>query len=455
METNDSDKTGMDRRRFMQASALATGASVITAKKTFAAGSAQPTVGSSDDLNVAFLGMGAQGQQLLESAKIIPGLRFRAVCDIWERSQRIGKGRLRQYGHDVTVYEDYQEMLDNEDLDAVIVATPDWMHAEHANACMRKGVDVYCEKEMSNSLEKARSMVETARETGKLLQIGHQRRSNPRYIHAVERLIKEERLLGRVTQAYAQWNRAKSDDLTVPRGNEISQETLDRYGYGNTHQFMNWRWFKKYGGGPIVDLGSHQIDIFAWVFGTNPRSVIASGGVDFYDNHEWYDTVMAIYEFENEFGVSRAMYQVLTTTSSGGFYEKFMGVDGTLNISEVTFRANAVEKEVNDDNKDRWAQLARQGMLNPIERAIKPVSTKQVAKDVRESPPLPQWPLPVVLNKPAHTPHLENFFGAIRHGEALNCPPETGYETAVAVLTVNEAVEAQRRLAFEPEDFEV
>ena len=83
------------------------------------------------------------------------------------------------------------------------MATPDFWHAEHAIAALKKGLHVYCEKEMSNDIEKAKQMVLTARETGKLLQIGHQRRSNPRYIHCYEKLMKEANLLNQVTTSTA------------------------------------------------------------------------------------------------------------------------------------------------------------------------------------------------------------------------------------------------------------
>ncbi len=332
----------IDRRAFLAAAAAA-GATTTLGRKSFA----QQAPKGPNDVNIGIIGVGAQGRILTESILRIPGIRFKAVCDIWSYSQRYTSRFLMKYGHEVNVYEDYREMLAQEqDLDAMVIATPDWMHAEHAIASMEAGLDVYCEKEMSNSLEKARDMVLASRRTGKLLQIGHQRRSNPRYLHAIDNLIHGERLLGRVTQAYAQWNRAKSEDLGTPRGYEMEPDYLEKYGYASMTQFRNWRWYKKYGGGPIVDLGSHQIDIFAWVFGTNPRSVIASGGVDFYTQHEWYDNVMAIYEFENEYGVSRAMYQVLTTTAHGSFYESFLGEDGSIDLSEVPERGNTAAKEV-------------------------------------------------------------------------------------------------------------
>lgn len=448
----------LTRRDFIQ-SAAAAGMWLTASKSGIAEQPAEtpavPSPKNPDEVNVALIGVGAQGRVLLDAARRIPGIKFKAVCDIWPYSQQYGAGQLARLGHKVNVYEDYREMLDKEKgLNAVLVATPDWMHAEHANACLQAGLHVYCEKEMSNSLEKARSMVQTAKSTGKLLQIGHQRRSNPRYRHAIDVLIREANLLGRVTHAYGQWNRAKSDDLTCAERLVISQEKLEKYGYTNMHAFQNWRWFKKYGGGPIVDLGSHQIDLFAWVWGCNPKSVIASGGIDFYKTHEWYDNVLTIYEFETPLGVSRAFYQVLTTNKNGGYYEKFMGEDGTILISEQTALGNAVESE-RDEQATEWKKWVEKGYLDAMTDQISRSATQNTVVDVRASKPPKRWPLPIELSKPAHQPHLENFFGAIRYGVKLNCPAEVGYETAVAVLAANESVAAGRRVEFKAEEFRV
>jgi len=406
-----------------------------------------------DQLNVAVIGTGEEGRILIGASLRIPGIRFKAICDIYGYSQHYAKGILRNRGQIVNVYEDYREMLDSEkDLDAVIVATPDWMHAEHANACMKKGLHVYCEKEMSNSLEKAASIVRTARETGRIVQIGHQRRSNPRYIHAIEKLIHEIHLLGRVTHATAQWNRAKVKDLGWPKKYELSAATLDKYGYNSMTEFRNWRWYKKYGGGPIVDLGSHQIDLFEWVWGVNPSSVIASGGVDFYKQHEWYDNVLCIYEYKTPEGMARAFYETLTTTSHRGFSEAFRGVNGTIEIAEIPQRGNSVLHEAHAPD---WDPYVAEGLLKKPSSSIKKSTTKDISVDSRASAEAGKWLLPIDLAKPAHQPHLENFFNAIRYGTPLNCPPEKGYETAVAVLAVNRAVASEKKIKFQKSDFHV
>jgi predicted dehydrogenase len=407
------------------------------------------------ELNIALLGAGAQGQVLTDAMLRIPGLRFRAVCDIWkEYNQKRVVNTLKKFKHPVTGYEDYREMLDKEkDLDAVVIATPDFWHAQHTVDCLKAGKHVYCEKEMSNTLEGARSMVLAARETGKLLQIGHQRRSHPRYRHAFDNLLGQASLLGRIVTINGQWNRAVSQDLGWPERYPVPDDRLKQYGFKDMHQFRNWRWFKGLGGGPIVDLGSHQIDIFAWFLGANPSAVTASGGLDYYDpkTHEWYDTVMAIYEYETPKGKARAYYQTQTTNGSQGYFENFMGDQGTLVISESEL--NNPGALYRDPNAPAWDQWVQKGWITePKQQEMKPKSEGAVL-DVRESVSPDLHRVPVVLKDPYHQPHLQNFFDAVRGTAKLNCPAEIGYETAVAVLKVNQAIEAQQRLTFKPEDF--
>lgn len=422
---------------------------------------------SGDTLNVALIGCGEQGRVLLNAALKIPDIRFVAICDIWPYNRTYGERLLKKFGHDPKPFEDYREMLSAvPEIDTVIVATPDFMHAVHANAAMRAGKHVYCEKLMSNTVEGARSMVRTSHETKKLLQIGHQRRSNPRYIFARDKLVREAHILGRITNASGQWNRAVTDDLGFPARYALSEAKLHEYGYANMHQFRNWRWFKKYAGGPISDLGAHQIDVFNWMLGVNPRSVMAGGGVDYYTTHEWYDNVFAIYEFPTATGMVRTSYTVLTTTSAGGgYHEYFMGDEGALKISENP-KYTKLYREARAPEWDAWVAkgyIVRPGSGEGAAVATKPWDKPRPAfslaparasvVDVRETAELSAWDIPVTLDKPIHQPHLENFFGAVRHGTPLTCPGDSAFATAVTVLRVNDAVAAQRMLKFAPEDF--
>lgn len=436
---------------------------------------AQELGAKGDTVNVALIGCGEQGRILTNAALPIPGIRFKAVCDIWPYNLTRSERLLKKFGHDAQPFEDYQEMLATvKELDAVIIATPDFKHAEHTNAALKAGKHVYCEKLMSNTVEGARSMVETARATKKLLQIGHQRRSNPRYQHARDKIVREAHLLGRITNISGQWHRAVTDDFGFPSNQKLSDEKLAKYGYANMHEFRNWRWFKKYAGGPISDLGAHQIDVYNWMLGVNPRMCIASGGVDYYKTHEWYDNAIAIYEFPTKDGIVRATYEVLTTTSAGGgYHEYFMGDEGALKISENP----KFTKLYREARAPEWDQFVTQKLISrpdsgegaltglkpwekPRQKMAMPSKVPAGASasgpatvDVRETAQLSAWDIPVTLDKAIHQPHLENFFDAIRKGAALNCPADQAFASAVTVLKVNEAIAAQKMLTFSPEDF--
>lgn len=437
----------IDRRQFIKTSTAA-GASLILAPHVLTGAKSFGV----DDINVALLGAGAQGQVLMNACLKIPGIRFKAVCDIWkEYNQKRVYRLLGKYGHKLNAYQDYREMLaDEKDLDAVIVATPDFWHAEQATACLEAGLNVYCEKEMSNTLEGAKQIVRAAKKSGKLLQVGHQRRSNPRYIHCYEKLIKEAKILGHITTINGQWNRAVQPDLGWPEKYAIPQSRLEQYGFQSMAQFRNWRWYKGLGGGPIVDLGSHQIDIFSWFLDAVPSSVMASGGTDYYDSqtHEWYDTVMAMFEYDTPKGLVRAFYQTITTNSNMGYFENFMGDQGTLQISESAGRA-AIYREQSAPLWDKWMD---KNFLNAPEEEATP-NVNGAVLDVRETVAPPKYELPVTFNDPYHKPHLENFFNSIRGKDTLNCPAEVGYETAVAVLKVNEAVEKASLVKYDRNEF--
>lgn len=443
--THPAIHASLNRREFIRAAAV-TGAGLMITLPSWA----QEQTRSADELRVAMIGPGSQGRNLLTQCLKIPGIRFVAIADVWPYHQRYAANLLKKYDQPVNVYTDYQELLAQEkDLHAAIVATPDWCHAEQVIACLKAGVHVYCEKEMSNTLEGCRAMVLAARETGKLLQVGHQRRSNVRYFHA-RKMIYNDKVLGRMTHVYGQWNRAKRYDLGWPEGQEVDAATLEKYGYGTMERFRNWRWYKQFSGGPMADLGSHQIDVFNWFLESPPRVVLASGGQDYYNDREWYDNVLAIYEFQTGDQPVRGCYQVLNTTSYGGFYETFMGDEGSLVISEDTrkgfvFREVTAKKREWEDEASKIEEMGRDAIELKIGETLAPDGsrTPEAEQLIAES------------QKPPHQLHLENFFDAVRGKGKLNCPPEVAYETAVAVLKANEAVATGKRIELTAADYRV
>lgn len=407
---------------------------------------AAASTAANSTINVGIIGTGVQGRILAECVRKIEGVKCIAICDIWDYNRNYMYRRFtRAYKNPVNAYVDYKEMLEKEkDLDAVVVATPDHYHAEHAIAAMKAGKHVYCEKEMSHEIKLAQDMVAASNETGKLLQIGHQRRSNPVYQYAYK-MINEEGLCGRLTALYGQWNRTPEALLEWPNGQDIPDELLKKYGYENMNEFKNWRWYKKYSGGPISDLGAHQIDIFSWFLNTEPYAVTAFGGADFPDfpdanvKREWYEDVTVMYDYKTTFqskkGSARSYYQVLNTASWQEYFERFSGSKGMITLSENPKNCYFVPG-ANIDPPE-WMQGVEQVAIGgglqgiPLIPAFKKRSEQHAA---------------VIADfeaKQGHHLHLENFFAAVAKNDKkmLNCPGEFGLDSCITVLSVIPAIE--------------
>ncbi len=231
-------------------------------------------------------------------------------------------------------------------------------------------------------------------------------------------------------------------------------------------ELVNWRWYEKYGGGPLGDLGSHQIDIFSWFLGdVNPTSVLAVGGKDYY-KYQQDEDVMAVYEYQSNMGTVRAFYQVLNTCgygTYGSYYETFMGDIATLLISEFggdwnngwLFREDYAWAE--KDVLKRWEQCEKSGYVGKRNVKAEDKQQKEALLKIGSTIATPHFfPLLTKLETAVHAPHLKNFFDAIRDSKVkLNCPGEEGYRTAVAVLRANEAIQKGIKVKFKEADFKV
>lgn len=480
----------MDRRSFLRTSAVSgAGLYLATSKSAIAQGEAPGRT-----IKCALVGCGAQGDRLrVAASKVMSGIQWVAVADIWKYNRNPVARRMEyENKHQVTgpvaQYDTIEEMLEKQpDIEAVFIATPDHLHAPFSRMCLEKGKSVYCEKMMSNTIEGARDMVKAGKANNGMFQIGHQRHSNPRYIHLRENIIKQG-LLGRITHCYGQWNRgvSASQPLGIPKNQTIPAEMLSKYGFDSMEQFRNWRWFAKYGAGPIADLGAHQIDMFNWMYETTPVSIYAAGGVDYYDGgpgpdgqpkakFELPDNVMCIYEYKLKGGTEtmRAYYQVLTTTGSQGYYEKHMGVAGSAIISESpTYNQVYAEPgqdwskwttgdhpalvKAPDNVKNKFWEHTR-GWTKPPPKSYAVTGVAKAVADARESKALDPWEIPVVLDVYPHTPHVKNFIEAVqtKNHAHLTCPVEMAFHCAVTVLSAYESLKTGQKVLFKPTDFTV
>jgi len=413
-----------------------------------------------DKVNIAVVGCGGRGSGVLFSnIPKIPSANLVAVCDIVESRREGAKERFNsQFGGKVNAYEDFYEMLEKEELDAVVLTTPDFWHKAHAVDAMNAGLHVYCEKAMSNNIEDAKKMAQAMKSTGKLLQIGRQRRSNDRYRFTHQILLEREQMFGRLTHAIGQWNRSRIWSQRPNKRDNIDLKKLDRYGFKTMDQVYNWRNYKELGGGVVSDLGSHQIDIFNWFFGSFPHTVYASGNNSYF-GLEQADTMATILEYDTPKGPAIGIYENISNSRAVGVYERFIGDDGAFIISEG--KDNKIYRESRVSSK-RWKKYIDKGYLSNLADMQQYKEKESGDSGIKETAPQISYDIKdmndmdKVYNLAAHTAHLYNFVESVRGEETLNYDAEESYKSEVCIYKIHEAINAGgNRIKINPKEYNI
>ncbi len=395
----------------------------------------------------------------------IPGIRVQAICDIWEHAQKRGKHRVRtRQGNDPpNVYIDLDEMLVNEkDLDAAIITTPDFWHAPHAIQCMEAGLHVYCESMMAHTIDAARSIVRTSEHTGKLCQIGYQHRSSAVYQYIQSRLLSEHRICGDIHNINSQWNitsQALADWRSHRRMN-IPEEILRRYGYEDMRGFLNWRHDLARSHGVLAWTTARQMDLIHWLIDAIPSAVNVNASRHIYKNREHFDNLMCVFQYEKPHGTVHAFHQALSSLNDPETpLQKFMGTDATLRIAEFEPIIEIRNRSIIDESSPKLAEFAQRGLIRPT--GHEPCYFKQyplgTAFGILSGPsyaPIP-YELPGTSPKPALELHLQNFFEAIHGRTTLNCDARTAFKSEAAIYDLHAAGESGEPHRFTPEQFKI
>lgn len=430
---------GMSRRQFIQGSAAIAGAMGVSLTR-FAEAEEKRRAALQDNrpVNCAFIGVGDQGYNVdFKSALSVPGVKMVAVCDIYPPYLE----RAKKLAPDATTYDDYRRVMDRKDIEAVLIATPLFMHAPIATAALESGKHVFCEKMMAWSIEDAKKMARAARDhkTPKgeklVLQIGHQRRANIMYNHAWE-LVNEKKILGKVTHIRAQWNR--NGNWRKPPLPNMD----DRH--------RNWRMYRDCSHGLMSELGTHQIHAVNWFLGMTPVAVVGMGGIDYWkDGREVFDNVEVVYEYPNGIKLN---YTSLTTNQYDGYYEQFMGDDGTLVISEEKETPTAFYKEPKAVAQDWMKESAGQkkGKHNELGVALDPYATKKIGKGTKVGEKIMSSD---VTGKSSYVLEQEDFFNAIRTGSPVTCDWKEALGACVAAVKADEAMDKKARIEITPDTY--
>ena len=348
------NKNTLSRRTFLRATAGSVAAAGLTTVPL--ACSDDEPVG--DELRLAVIGTGRRGQDhlaalgyldassMLASRKKsdyepLPGQRVVAVCDPFTVNLDEGARQVRAKLGEVTPYADYRDLLDREDLDAVVIATPDHLHTPIAIAAIKKGLDVYVEKSISNNLAETFELEAALKEHGRILQSGFQARQD--HMHKQAAQVVKNGTIGKVHMVETFFHRGGEAGAWVfpnEKNGGPPREQLDwdlflgdapKVEY-TPKRYFGWRCFWDYSTGISGDILTHVLNSMKSIVGVGvPDAVVASGGIYYWkDGRETPDHFHVLLEFPNE-----EISITFQSTLSNSFQKTatlFMGEDGTVEL---------------------------------------------------------------------------------------------------------------------------
>jgi len=276
----------VSRRGFMKTAGAAAGV-------TLALGRAPFSYAANERIRVASIGTGGQGSfHLRDGLSRAHNIDIVAVCDVYR--PHLEGGWKNAGGGNVKKYMDYREMLDKEEFEAVCITTPLDSHYQLTKDCLEAGKHCFTEKTLCQTVEQCREVCTIAHDKNLILQVGHQRRYNPTYNHAIK-LAWEEGVLGRINHVDCQWHRNNDWRRPVSRAPLSAEE---RKFIPDLERHINWRLYKEKSGGLMCELATHQLDIANWFLDAMPYRVFGYGGTDYWrDGREVRDTVNLVYEY--------------------------------------------------------------------------------------------------------------------------------------------------------------
>jgi predicted dehydrogenase len=356
---------------------------------------------------------------------------LKALCDINSRRRGSASQMLVGAGWPrPKEYDDWREMLEKEDLEAVLIAAPLWMHADITVGCLDAGKHVLCEKMMAKSEADCSRMIQAQRRNKKVLEIGYQRYYNPIYQAAYNNIIKQG-LLGDVYHARLAWHRNSS----WRRKEDAPSPDFDpsKWGYPDWEHLLNWRMYRGYSEGLMAELGSHQLTAASWFFDSPPEAVYTAGGIfEFRDGREVFDHVYATFEFP---GGRTATFSSIQSNAFEDAYEMFMGTRGTLILKHETEAYLFTEGETGPTRVDVSRQTAGPVVDSSGTRpADSPGRSITGAGDQTD-------------RANAYKNEIAEFCSAIRTGNPVRCGPEKAMRTAVACIAANRSAETKTRSA--------
>jgi predicted dehydrogenase len=411
------------RREFLDALAVGTaGLAVGPTAKSYGR-----ILGSNDRLNFAVIGLNGRGYAHLDALKANKSAAcISHVCDVdGNILNKFADATKREMEETPVAEKDFRRILEQKDVDAITIATPDHWHTPMAIAGLQAGKHVYVEKPCSHNPAEGTMLVQAQQKYGKLVQMGNQQRSSPYTIELVQKI--HEGLIGRAYYAKAWYSNTRKSigvgkEVPVPAQLDwdLWQGPAPRNPYKDNVHPYNWHWFKTWGTGEMLNNGTHEVDVCRWALGVDfPKRVTSSGGrYQFKDDWQFYDTLITSFEYDD-----KLLSWEGKCCQGMKFYGRdrgsaVMGTSGTVIVDRDGYEVYDLAGKKTNEYKVGSATS----------------SSDTVGRDSMTDA------------------HFANFIAGIRKGEKLNSPISVGNVAVTMLQLSNIAWEVNRELHLDTKD---
>lgn len=420
-------------------------------------------------VRAGLIGTGDQGCYAHISQSNPDYLKFVAFSDIRPSSQKRARRLLQEkYGDEaanVDLYPDYREMLEQEDIEMIVIATPLFLHKQMTVDAIKAGKHVLCEKLMAKTVAECKEMVRVADEHQKLLSIGHQRHYS--YLYANALALIDQGILGGIRHIDAYWHRNQTgydswkpaipvEDLAYYKANP---HELEEHGFDSIEQLIRWRIDNRTGGGLMVELGSHQLDA-ASIFLKHalPKAILGTGVKSWFtDERDIDDHVYLNYEFGEDANHAVVTYSSISTNAFDTYGEQ---VNGNLATMILDREAEAYVFREGGDARNTRVTWAERRLAGPVADAASTavwgagVGTQNTltSRGYREEQEHMAW---LIRNQDKiEWPEAgkSEFHPDLRYHP--RCHGRIGLDDAVVALVSNLAMAARQRVEMDPRWFD-
>lgn len=461
----DSGQSSASRRRFLQqigATSLVAATSPLASHATQAKAEVrilqyEKAVSPNDTIRLGVIGYGVQGHFDSETALKVPGVEVVGICDLYTGRLENAKER---FGTSLYATRNYKELLDREDIDAVIIATHDVWHARITMDALAKGKHVYCEKPMVYKISEGYPVMAAAKKAGKVFQVGSQRVSSIGYAKAKELLAAGE--IGKLNMVNAVYDRQSSIgawQYTIPDDANAQTTDWERF-IGVTakmpfdaKKFFWWRAFKEVGTGVAGDLFIHLLSGSHFITNSKgPESIYSTGQFSYWkDGRNMPDVMSGVMQYPDspEHAAYQLTLQVNFISGTGGQEViRLVGSEGTIDVlgNNITVKHSLMPEAPGFGGYDSvftFSKSMQEQMKKEYEAKWTAAQRKRPVKE------------DIVFKAPAgysdHLDHFTNFFDSIRANKPVVEDAQFGFRAAAPALSCNESYFTKKIIHWDPD----